>query len=180
MARQLTVEYPGTIDRVLNRGEWRKPIFRDDDGRRCFLGPLAEARGKSGGPVRAREQRRTAERGEENKGIGRGWCLRPASFRKEVRGRTQGRREAEHYGEGAAGNRGSTGRGDRVGGTEAAPPDGGGLGTRAQGGCGQGGNGATAAAESVVTVKWIAARLHVGEPDNVNHWLYQWRKARRE
>ena len=37
MARKLRVEYPGAIYHVMNRGDHREPIFRDDDDRRCFL-----------------------------------------------------------------------------------------------------------------------------------------------
>lgn len=33
MARQLRVEYPGASHQVLNRGDWRTPIFQDDADR---------------------------------------------------------------------------------------------------------------------------------------------------
>ncbi len=35
-------------------------------------------------------------------------------------------------------------------------------------------------AETAVTVKWIAERLHKGAPGHVNRLLYRQRKARRE
>jgi hypothetical protein len=30
MARKLSVEYPGAVQHVLNRGDRREPIFKDD------------------------------------------------------------------------------------------------------------------------------------------------------
>lgn len=42
MARKLRVEYPGTNYHVMNRGDHRDPIVRDDDDRREFLRTLAE------------------------------------------------------------------------------------------------------------------------------------------
>jgi len=43
MARKLRVEYPGAIYHVMNRGDRREPIFRDDADRRRFEETLAEA-----------------------------------------------------------------------------------------------------------------------------------------
>ena len=43
MARKLRVEYAGAIYHVMNRGDRREPIFKDDLGRRCFLESLAAA-----------------------------------------------------------------------------------------------------------------------------------------
>ncbi len=37
MPRQLRLEYPGAIYHVMNRGEHRKPIFKDDLDRQKFL-----------------------------------------------------------------------------------------------------------------------------------------------
>ena len=37
MARELRVEYPGAICHVLNRGDRRKPIFRDNADRQRFV-----------------------------------------------------------------------------------------------------------------------------------------------
>jgi hypothetical protein len=34
MARKLRVEYPGALDHVLNRGDRREPIFKDDRDRK--------------------------------------------------------------------------------------------------------------------------------------------------
>ncbi len=51
--RKLRVEYPGAIDHVMNRGDRREPIFKDDQDRRRFLETLGEACGKTGCQVHA-------------------------------------------------------------------------------------------------------------------------------
>ncbi len=43
MARKLRVEYPGAIYHVMNRGDPREPIFRDDEDRERFLETTGEA-----------------------------------------------------------------------------------------------------------------------------------------
>jgi REP element-mobilizing transposase RayT len=53
MARKLRVEYPGAIYHVMNRGDRREPIFRDDEDRGRFLTALGEACGKTGWRVHA-------------------------------------------------------------------------------------------------------------------------------
>ena len=53
MARKLRVEYPGAIYHVLNRGDRREPIFRDDQDRRRFVETLAEVCVKTGWEVHA-------------------------------------------------------------------------------------------------------------------------------
>src|SRR5438128_4115616 len=53
MARKLRVEYPGAIYHVMNRGDRREPIFRDDHDRQRFLDTLAEACGKTGWQLHA-------------------------------------------------------------------------------------------------------------------------------
>ena len=45
--RKLRVEYPGAIYHVMNRGDRREPIFKDDVDHRRFLETLAEACGKT-------------------------------------------------------------------------------------------------------------------------------------
>ena len=47
MARKLRVDYPGAIYRVMNRGDRRKVIFRDDGDRQRFLDTLGEFCGKA-------------------------------------------------------------------------------------------------------------------------------------
>jgi putative transposase len=42
MARKLRVHYPGAIYHVMNRGNRREPIFKDDQDRQRFLEALGE------------------------------------------------------------------------------------------------------------------------------------------
>jgi len=51
MARKLRVQYPGAIYHVLNRGDHRELIFRDDLDRQRFLDTLGEACVKTGWQV---------------------------------------------------------------------------------------------------------------------------------
>ena len=47
MPRQLRLEYPGAVYHVVNRGDRREEIFRDDPDRERFLSTLTEAGGKT-------------------------------------------------------------------------------------------------------------------------------------
>jgi REP element-mobilizing transposase RayT len=53
MARKLRIQYAGAVYHVMNRGDRREEIFRDDQDRRRFLEALAEACGKTGWQVHA-------------------------------------------------------------------------------------------------------------------------------
>src|ERR1043166_5772249 len=53
MPRKLRVEYPGAIYHVMNRGDRREPVFRDDEDRERFLETLGEACLKTGWKVHA-------------------------------------------------------------------------------------------------------------------------------
>jgi putative transposase len=53
MARRLRVEYPGAIYHVMNRGDHREPIFKDDLDRQRFLATLGEACAKTAWQVHA-------------------------------------------------------------------------------------------------------------------------------
>lgn len=53
MARKLRVEYPGAIYHVMNRGDRREAIFRDDEDRKKFISTLGEACEKTGWEVHA-------------------------------------------------------------------------------------------------------------------------------
>ncbi len=53
MARKLRVEYLGAIYHVMNRGDRREAIFRDDEDRQRFIGTLGEACAKTGWRVHA-------------------------------------------------------------------------------------------------------------------------------
>jgi len=61
MARKLRVEYAGAIYHVMNRGDRREPIFKDDGDRRLFLETLEQACRKTDWQVHA-------------------WCLMPNHF----------------------------------------------------------------------------------------------------
>ena len=43
MSRKLRIEYPGAMYHVMNRGDQREDISRDDQDRQKFLSPLGEA-----------------------------------------------------------------------------------------------------------------------------------------
>ena len=53
MARKLRMEYAGAIYHVINRGDRREPIFRDDQDRQRFVETLGEACRKAGWEVQA-------------------------------------------------------------------------------------------------------------------------------
>ena len=53
MPRKLRVEYPGAIYHVMNRGDRREPIVRDDEDRKLFLATLGECCGKTDWQVHA-------------------------------------------------------------------------------------------------------------------------------
>jgi len=53
MARKVRVEYPGAIYHIMNRGDRREPIFKDDADRHRFVETLAEACAKTGWQVHA-------------------------------------------------------------------------------------------------------------------------------
>lgn len=53
MARKLRVEYPGAIYHVMNRGDRREPIFRDEEDRKRFVATLGEVCLKTGWRVHA-------------------------------------------------------------------------------------------------------------------------------
>ena len=49
MPRKLRIQYPGAIYHVMNRGDQREAIFRDDDDRQKPLTTLGEAGMKTEG-----------------------------------------------------------------------------------------------------------------------------------
>ena len=53
MAHKLRVEYPGAIYHLLNRGDRREPIFKDELDRQRFVETLGEACAKTGWQVHA-------------------------------------------------------------------------------------------------------------------------------
>ena len=53
MSRKLRIEYPGAMYHVMNRGDQREDIFRDDHDRQNFLATLGEACAKTEWQVHA-------------------------------------------------------------------------------------------------------------------------------
>ena len=53
MSRKLRIEYPGAMYHVMNRGDRREDIFKDDEDRQRFLSTLGEACGKTDWQARA-------------------------------------------------------------------------------------------------------------------------------
>lgn len=53
MARKLRVQYPGAIYHIMNRGDRREPIFKDETDRKRFLETLGEACAKTNWQVHA-------------------------------------------------------------------------------------------------------------------------------
>src|SRR5436309_13782913 len=53
VARKLRVEYPGAIYHVMNRGDRREPIFKEDPDLERFLETLGEACAKTNWQVQA-------------------------------------------------------------------------------------------------------------------------------
>ena len=53
MPRKLRIEYEGALYHVINRGDRREPIFRDDPDRKRFLETLGEACAKTDWQVHA-------------------------------------------------------------------------------------------------------------------------------
>ena len=53
MARKIRIEYPGAIYHVMNRGDRREAIFKDDSDRELFLKTLGETCVKTGWLVHA-------------------------------------------------------------------------------------------------------------------------------
>ena len=53
MARKLRIQYEGAIYHVMNRGDRRELIFRDDKDREMFLEALGQACVKTGWQVHA-------------------------------------------------------------------------------------------------------------------------------
>jgi REP element-mobilizing transposase RayT len=53
VARKVRIEYPGAVYHVMNRGDRREAIFRNDADREQFLGTLGEACQKTDWQVHA-------------------------------------------------------------------------------------------------------------------------------
>ena len=110
---------------MMNRGDRREPIFRDDEDRKRFLATLGECCGKTDWQVHAlrvnrllgeyrigkdsaagraqfeaqMEQGPAAEDGRAYRAIRRGWCFGEKAFRKELLEQIAERAGEYHYAE---------------------------------------------------------------------------------
>jgi REP element-mobilizing transposase RayT len=148
------------VDRLL--GEYRIP--QDSAAGRRVL-------------AQALETRRQAEAGADYKLIRRGWCLGDETFRQELLVQMSERIGAEHYG--AERLETVEAKAERIVREELKrrrwqETD---LAKRAKGDLGKVQIAGRLRAETLVTVKWIAARLGMGTAGYVNNRLYRWRKG---
>jgi hypothetical protein len=120
MSRKLRIEYPGAMYHVMNRGDQREDIFRDDEDREKFLITLGEACAKTEWQVHAycliekgipkdseagrrqfglqMERRRAEESAADYEQIRRDWVLGSEAFRQELLAAAVERVGPSHYG----------------------------------------------------------------------------------
>ena len=115
--------------------------------------------------------------GADYQAIRRGWCLGEETFRKELLAQMTERRGAEHYG--AERLEMDVAKAERILREELKrrrwqEAD---LAKRAKGDLGKVQIAGRLREETLVTVKWIAARLEMGTAGYVNNRLYRWRKG---
>jgi hypothetical protein len=77
MGRRLRIQYPGAMYHVMNRGDQREAIFKDDEDRQKFLVNLGEACEKTDWQVQAYCLM-------SNEAIRRDWVLGSEAFRQEL------------------------------------------------------------------------------------------------
>jgi REP element-mobilizing transposase RayT len=102
MARKLRVEYGGAIYHVLNRGDRRELIFRDDEDRQRFLTTLGETCEKTGWQVHAlclmpNHFHLVVETPQPNLVVGMKWLLGTVTVRFNRRHRLTGHLFAGRY-----------------------------------------------------------------------------------
>src|ERR1043165_8443047 len=102
MPRKLRLEYSGAIYHVMNRGDQREDIFKDDADRVKFLGTLGEACQKSGWQVHAYCLMRNhfhfvVETPQANLAQGMKWFLGTYTIRFNRRHRLRGHLFAGRY-----------------------------------------------------------------------------------
>jgi REP element-mobilizing transposase RayT len=122
------------------------------------------------------EARRAQEAGAEYREVRRGWCLGDEAFRQELLAQMQTRLGAEHYG--VERHETAEARAERIVQAELKrrrwqEAD---LDRRSKGDMAKVALAARLRAETVMTVRWIAERLHMGSPGYVNLLLYRRRK----
>jgi len=103
MPRKLRIEYPGAMYHVMSRGNRRQDIFLDDVDRHDFLKTLAEACQKTGWQVHAYclMEARRLEPGDEAAltVFRRGWYVGSEVFRQEQLARMEGKLGEHHAGQ---------------------------------------------------------------------------------
>ena len=93
MPRKARVEFDGAVYHLLDRGDRREAIFRDDRDREMFLATLGRVCEMTGWRVHAWV---LAERNAgQNESLRRGWCLGGPSFRERTFWKQLGRSLAE-------------------------------------------------------------------------------------
>ena len=102
MPRKLRVEYPGAIYHLMNRGDQREDIFRDEEDYRRFLKALAEACGKTDWQIHAfclmkNHFHLVAETPEANLVFGMKWLLGTYTKRFNIRHKLCGHLFAGRY-----------------------------------------------------------------------------------
>ncbi len=102
MPRQLRLQYPGALYHVMNRGDQRENIFRDDADRERFLATLGEACGKTEWQVHAYCLMRNhfhlvIETPQANLVVGMKWLLGVYTKRFNIRHRLCGHVFAGRY-----------------------------------------------------------------------------------
>ena len=111
--RQLRREYPGAIHHLMNRGDHREDMVKDDEDRGRFLAALGQACQKTKWQVQdnrkdsasgrrefasQRERRRQEEESADHRQLRRGWWLGSEEFRQELLASAAERVSASHYG----------------------------------------------------------------------------------
>jgi putative transposase len=102
MPRKLRIEYPGAIYHVMNRGDQREDIFRDDEDRERFLATLGEACAKTQWQVHAYCLMRNhlhlvIETPQANLVVGMKWLLGVYTKRSNIRHKLCGHLFAGRY-----------------------------------------------------------------------------------
>jgi len=125
----------------------------------------------------AMQQRRAAEAHSDYKALRRGWYLGEQSFRQELLTQMSERIGAEHYG--AERLETAVEKAERIVSQELKArrwkeSD---LAKRTKGDPGKVRIAARLREESLVTVRWIAERLHMGTASYLNNRMYRWRKG---
>ena len=175
----MSIQYPGAMYHVMNRGDQREAIFRDEEDRQRFLWTLGEACLKTEWQVQAycrqfgllMEKRRAEESAPKYDEVRRDWVLGSEEFRRELLGAAVERLGPNHYGaerwetEVQKAERMVQEELQRLGWPET------GLRARPKGHGGKVRVARRLRQETTMSLKWIAARLHLGSWTYVSNLL---------